>query len=143
MSASPSNMYGLALQTYALPGNVFYTADATGLIANVAEGDVAALVDRGCMSEAQWVKTQAANPGSAAITVTDGTTTVDPATTLSFSGATVTDAGGGVADVAVAGGGLTGWTSTLNTSAPNDSVNASELAASGGITTSLLLLAVW
>jgi hypothetical protein len=58
-----SNMYGTPLQTYVVLGNVSYRADGTGLIANVAEVDVAALVDKGCMSEAQWLKVQAAHPG--------------------------------------------------------------------------------
>jgi hypothetical protein len=41
-------------------------------------------------------------PGGS-ISVTDGSTTVDPATSIDFSGATVTDEGGGVAGVAVGG----------------------------------------
>lgn len=40
----------------------------------------------------------------AALSVTDGSTTVDPATALDFtSGATVTDGGGGIAQVAIGG----------------------------------------
>jgi hypothetical protein len=48
--------------------------------------------------------------GSGSISVTDGTTTVNPATSLTLTGATVTDAGGGEADVAISsspGGGIT------------------------------------
>jgi hypothetical protein len=44
--------------------------------------------------------------GGGSLEVTDGTTTVHPATEIDFtSGATVTDAGGGKAEVAVTGGG--------------------------------------
>lgn len=44
--------------------------------------------------------------GGGSISVTDGTTTVNPATVLDFtSGATVTNGGGGTAQVAVSGGG--------------------------------------
>lgn len=44
--------------------------------------------------------------GGGNLQVTDGTTTVNPATKINFmSGATVTNAGGGEADVAVSGGG--------------------------------------
>lgn len=44
--------------------------------------------------------------GGGSITVTDGVTTVTGVTTLDFtSGATVTDGGGGTADVAITGGG--------------------------------------
>lgn len=44
--------------------------------------------------------------GGGAISVTDGSTTVDPCTDIEFtSGATVTDGGGGLAQVAIAGGG--------------------------------------
>ena len=44
--------------------------------------------------------------GGGSISVTDGSTTVDPATSVDFtSGAVVTDLGGGVAGVAVSGGG--------------------------------------
>lgn len=42
--------------------------------------------------------------GGGSLAVTDGTHTVSPATTVSFSGATVTDAGGGTATVAVSAG---------------------------------------
>ena len=51
-----SNMYGTPRQTYAVLNNVFYPADGNGLIANVAQADVQALVAQGCMSEAQWLK---------------------------------------------------------------------------------------
>lgn len=48
---------------------------------------------------------QLVNVASAALSVTDGSTTVSPATSIDFtSGATVTDGGGGVAQVAVSGG---------------------------------------
>jgi hypothetical protein len=57
-----SNMYGTPRQTYAVLNNVFYPADGNGLIANVAQADVQALVAQGCMSEAQWLKVQAAHP---------------------------------------------------------------------------------
>lgn len=44
--------------------------------------------------------------GGGAISVSDGGTTVDPCTAIEFtSGATVTDAGSGVAEVAISGGG--------------------------------------
>ena len=44
--------------------------------------------------------------GGGSISVTDGTTTVNPATTLDFtSGATVTDGGSGTAEIAITGGG--------------------------------------
>lgn len=44
--------------------------------------------------------------GGGSISVTDGSTTVDPCTDIEFtSGATVTDAGGGLAQVAISGGG--------------------------------------
>jgi hypothetical protein len=57
-----SNMYGTPRQTYAVLNNVFYPADGNGLIANVAHADVQALVAQQCMSEAQWLKVQAAHP---------------------------------------------------------------------------------
>ncbi len=44
------------------------------------------------------------------LSVSDGSTTVDPCTAIVFSGATVTDGGGGEADVAVSGGGGNGKT---------------------------------
>lgn len=51
--------------------------------------------------------------GSGGVIVTDGTTTVNPATTIDFTaGATVTNGGGGIADVAVAGGESPGGTDT-------------------------------
>src|ERR1700720_850105 len=52
------NMYGTPRQTYAVLNNVFYPADGNGLIANVAQADVQALVAQECMSEAQWLKAQ-------------------------------------------------------------------------------------
>src|SRR5260370_15681971 len=60
-----SRMYGTPHQTYAVLNNVFYRADGNGLITNVAQGDVQALADQGCMSEDQWLKVQAAHPGGA------------------------------------------------------------------------------
>jgi hypothetical protein len=45
--------------------------------------------------------TYTAPTSGGSISVTDGTTTVNPATSVAFSGATVTDAGSGVADVSV------------------------------------------
>ena len=42
-----SNMYGTPRQTYAVLNNVFYPADGNGLIANVAQADVQALVAQG------------------------------------------------------------------------------------------------
>lgn len=51
----------------------------------------------------QWVKVGGGSGGG--ISVTDGVTTVSPATEIDFtSGATVTDGGGGVAQVAIGGG---------------------------------------
>lgn len=44
-------------------------------------------------------------PGIGSVVVTDGVHTVSPASEISFTGATVTDQGGGVAGVAIAGGG--------------------------------------
>lgn len=43
-------------------------------------------------------------PVGGSISVSDGSTTVNPATSVVFTGATVSDAGGGEADVAIAGG---------------------------------------
>ena len=42
-----SNMYGTPRQTYAVLNNAFYPADGNGLIANVAQADVQALVAQG------------------------------------------------------------------------------------------------
>lgn len=44
--------------------------------------------------------------GGGDISVTDGTTTVDPATEVSFTGATVTDGGGGIANITISGTGI-------------------------------------
>ena len=46
----------------------------------------------------------------ATISVSDGSTVVDPVSAMVFSGAVVTDAGGGIADVAVTGGSAGGGT---------------------------------
>jgi hypothetical protein len=65
MSTPPSNMYGTPGQTYALLNNVSYFASiGTGLIPSVAQVDVAALADQGCMTEATWLKVQSAHPVS-------------------------------------------------------------------------------
>jgi hypothetical protein len=55
-------MYGVPLLTYTVLGNVSYPADINGLITGVAEGDVRSLVDRGCITEAQWLNLQTAHP---------------------------------------------------------------------------------
>ncbi len=125
-------LYGTPKEQYSVAGNIVYTADDGGRIPDVDPFYAGDLISRGCIDEAAWLKLQAAHPGAANLTVTDGETTVNPATTLSFSGASVSDAGGGTADVAISGGGLTGFTASLNTTAPNDVINASELQASGG-----------
>lgn len=44
-------------------------------------------------------------PGGGSLAVSDGETTVSPATSIVFTGATVTDGGDGEADVSIAGGG--------------------------------------
>jgi hypothetical protein len=51
--------------------------------------------------------------GGGSVSVTDGSTTVDPASELDFSGATVTDEGGGAAGIAV-GGSMPGLLVTVN-----------------------------
>jgi len=59
-------------------------------------------------TNSQWVDviSSATGGGGGSISVTDGVTTVNPATQVNFtSGATVSDGGGGVADVAISGGG--------------------------------------
>lgn len=45
----------------------------------------------------------AGGSGGGSVAVSDGSTTVDPASSIEFTGATVTDGGGGVAQVAVGG----------------------------------------
>jgi hypothetical protein len=55
-------MYGTPRQTYAVLNNVFYLADGSGLITNVAQIDVQTLVDQGCIGEAAWLKLQTAHP---------------------------------------------------------------------------------
>jgi hypothetical protein len=59
---APIRMYGVPLLTYAVLSNVSYAADGTGLITDVLETDVKALVDRGCLTEAAWLKLQTAHP---------------------------------------------------------------------------------
>lgn len=57
------------------------------------------------------------NPGGSGgeITVTDGTHTVTDTTEINFtSGAVVTNAGGGVANVAISGGGFTYWNEVVS-----------------------------
>ena len=75
-------------------------------------------------------------PGGS-IQVTDGTHTVSSATELDFtSGATVTDGGGGVAQVAISGGGgitLGSYAFTYNTASLNAGVNTGITAASGKV----------
>lgn len=58
------------------------------------------------MTSNQWVPASSkGGGGGASLNVTDGSTSVNPATELAFTaGATVTDGGGGVAQVAIAGG---------------------------------------
>lgn len=46
------------------------------------------------------------NGGSGSITVTDGSTTVNNVTTIDFTGATVSNGGGGTADVVISGNGF-------------------------------------
>jgi hypothetical protein len=48
--------------------------------------------------------------GGSSLAVTDGSTTVSPTTEIDFTGATVTDSGGGVAHVSIPGGGGAGST---------------------------------
>jgi hypothetical protein len=75
---------------------------------NVAEGEL----DPGLVQLTDgtvWVVnpdgslTQVGSGGAGSISVTDGSTTVDPATALDFTGATVTDEGGGTAGISVGG----------------------------------------
>lgn len=70
---------------------------------------------------------------SAGITVTDGTHTVNPATEIDFtSGATVSDAGGGVADVSVSassGGLVVLYDRTLAVAAPTLDTGAGGIAS--------------
>lgn len=61
----------------------------------------------------------------AALTVTDGSTTVSNVTTIDFTGATVSNGGGGVADVLISGSGLT----VLNaTETPNGNITVFTFA---------------
>jgi Major tropism determinant N-terminal domain len=80
-----------------------------------------------------------ADAAGGSISVTDGTTTVNPATEIDFtSGATVTDGGSGIAQVAVSGG---GWT-TLYDSGWLASPAASIDSGSGGFSTAYTFLHV-
>jgi len=63
------------------------------------------------------------------LTVTDGTNTVAGTTQLTVTGGTI---GGSTPNATLAISGLTGFTASLDTTAPNDTINASVLAASGG-----------
>ena len=79
-------------------GNVMFTAIASTSLAAGVSADVT------------WFPRVNAVTGSGAssLTVTDGTTSVFPSTTVDFtSGATVTNGGGGIADVAIAASPLT------------------------------------
>ena len=64
MPGPTSNMYGTPQLIYAVGNNVLYPADGNGRIVNVAQVDVQSLVDQGCISEAQWLKVQAAHPST-------------------------------------------------------------------------------
>jgi hypothetical protein len=82
----------------------------------------------------QWVSAgSAGGGGGGSLTLTDGTTTVAGTTQITVTGGTV---GGASPDatLTIAGGGLTGFTASLNTTPPNDIINVSVLAASGGTT---------
>lgn len=72
------------------------------------------------------VWSSAGGGGGGAISVTDGTTTVNPATSISLTGAVVTSPGGGVAAIAISAGG------TIRPFSPYDwsIINASGLPAS-------------
>jgi hypothetical protein len=80
-------------------------------------------------------------PPASSLTLTDGTHTVASVGQITVTGGTV---GGATpnATLAIAGGGLTGFTSSLVTTAPNDTINASVLAASGGTLIQDIVLAV-
>lgn len=81
--------------------------------------------------------------GGGAISVSDGGTTVDPCTAIEFtSGATVTDGGGGVAEVAIAGGsGLSqGEINQLFAASPSVSCKNTQQTA-GAITATVVVTA--
>ena len=76
--------------------------DCGGLSWPVVRG--ANLTSRAAHDAGAVVVPQAEGSAGGAVSVSDGSTTVNPATSLVFSGATVSDGGGGEADVAVSGG---------------------------------------
>ncbi len=87
-----------------------FTLSGTPTMTGLGAGTIAECAGFATASNVMIRATCAGGGGS--ISVTDDITTVNPATTIEFtSGATVTDAGGGVAQVAVSGGGGGGVTS--------------------------------
>lgn len=102
---------GTALAAYAVAGAaaMYGEQGATGAWAAYFSGKVTA--NQYCINEANCIS---AWPAGGSITVKDGSTTVSPTNTINFtSGATVTNAGGGVANIAVSGG--PGGTGPLDT----------------------------
>lgn len=94
-------------------GNRFACPGATDLVLDATAKSALAIYDTQSLV---WliIATNFASGGGGSISVTDGSTTVDPCTDIEFtSGAVVTDAGGGLAQVAISGGGGGGGGGTI------------------------------
>lgn len=135
--STPGSDVGLVIIAAGAAGFNLSTGDNSSIYGVPTEGNSASIVQYTSLTvksdQSAWY-TSGGSSVTPGLTVTDGETSVSGTTQLLFSGATVsgstpdataTITGGG-------GGGLTGFTSSLNTDPPNDSVNASELIASGG-----------
>lgn len=84
------------------------TGDTFDLVQGGVVTSSAQLVDGGATAgdvlTVQADKSIAAEPGGGSLTVSDGSTIVDPTTYITLTGATVADGGGGTADVTIEGG---------------------------------------